>query len=332
MGLLNKDQLDYFDEFGFLPLSNVFDPDEVTDPVVEEYKSVLNSLAEKLFEEGKISSKFENLSFAKKLTKIMQETGESHAGFFDFSLPAPSAVTMDYSGWFGPAVFNAFVNEQILDVVESIIGPEIYSNPVQHVRIKPPERFLPKTYNLQVSVGATAWHQDQGVVSDDADDTNMLTVWFPLLDAPLESGPLKVVPGSHKGGLLTHCGDFGIKGVMQIPTHLFDEDGAVPVPLNRGDIVILNKKTVHGSLSNVSENIRWSFDLRYNPIGQNTGREAFPGFVARSKKDPTSELRDPDVWKNMWEETKIKLSSVNEGDPIDVNFRKRADGNQSDCA
>ena len=85
-------------------------------------------------------------------------------------------------------------------------------------------------------------------------------------------------------------------------------------------------------MSNVSENIRWSFDLRYNPTGQNTGRESFPGFVARSKKDPTSELRDPDVWKNMWEETKIKLSSVNEGDPIDVNFRKRADGNQSDCA
>ena len=51
MGLLNKDQLDYFDEFGFLPLSNVFNPDEVTDPVLEEYKSVLNSLAEKLFEE-----------------------------------------------------------------------------------------------------------------------------------------------------------------------------------------------------------------------------------------------------------------------------------------
>ena len=96
--------------------------------------------------------------------------------------------------------------------------------------------------------------------------------------------------------------------------------------------MILNKKTVHGSLSNVSENIRWSFDLRYNPTGQKTGREAFPGFVARSKKNPTSELRDPDVWKNMWEETKIKLSSVNEGDPIDVDFRKRADGNQSDCA
>ena len=122
MALLSKDQLDYFDEFGFLPLSNVFNPDEVTDPVIEEYKSVLNSLAEKLFEEGKISSKFENLSFAKKLTKIMQETGESHAGFFDFSLPAPSAVTMDYSGWFGPAVFCIdFSTTVFLSVSTSVV-------------------------------------------------------------------------------------------------------------------------------------------------------------------------------------------------------------------
>ena len=58
--------------------------------------------------------------------------------------------------------------------------------------------------------------------------SDMLTVWFPLLDAPVESGP-KVIPVPKR--LLTHCGDFGAKGVMQIPTHLFDEEGAVPVPL-----------------------------------------------------------------------------------------------------
>ena len=332
MSLLNKEQLDYFEEFGFLPLENVFDPVKVLDPIIQEYHGVLDDLIDDLYEEGRISSKFENSSFAEKLTKVMQETGESHASYFDFSLPSPAAITLESKGWFGPSVFNAFVDEDILDVVESIIGSEIYSNPVQHVRIKPPEKVLPKTDNLKVSVGATPWHQDQGVVNDEADETNMLTVWFPLLDAPIESGPLKVIPGSHKGGLLTHCGDFGAKGVMQIPTHLFDEEGAVPVPLNRGDLVIMNKRTVHGSLPNISDDIRWSFDLRYNPIGQNTGREAFPGFVARSRRDSSSELRDPAEWNNMWEETKIRLSSVNSGDPIDIGFRKRADGNQSECA
>ena len=34
-------------------------------------------------------------------------------------------------------------DERLLDVAESILGPEIYSNPVHHARIKPPRRFLP---------------------------------------------------------------------------------------------------------------------------------------------------------------------------------------------
>ena len=87
MGKLNKEQLNYFEEFGFLPVNNVFNPDEVTDPIIGEYQGVLDNLAEELFEKGKISSKFEELPFGKKLTKIMQETHENHAGYFDFSLP-----------------------------------------------------------------------------------------------------------------------------------------------------------------------------------------------------------------------------------------------------
>ena len=227
--------------------------------------------------------------------------------------------------WFGEAIFNSLVCEEILDVVESIIGPEIFSNPVQHVRIKPPEKFLPKNENGQPIIGATAYHQDAGVVNEKAQETQMLTVWFPIFDAPVESGPLKIVPGSHKGKLLKHCTNYKNLGLTQIPEHLFDEQGAVPVPLNRGDLVILHKKTVHGSLSNISENIRWSFDLRYNPIGQDTGREVFPGFIARSKKDSTKEFRDSKKWKTLWEDTRLRMSKINQEDMSDFNFNQSVD-------
>ena len=53
--------------------------------------------------------------------------------------------------------------------------------------------------------------------------------------------------------------------------------------------------------------IRWSFDLRYNPIGQDSGREVFPGFVARSRKDPASELRDPAAWAELWYQTRRRM-------------------------
>lgn len=330
MASLTQDQLSYFEEFGFLPVENVFNPEEVTDPVIEEYHTVLDSLAEELFKEDKISSKFQELPFGKRLTRIMQETEDTNAQYFDFSLPF-AGVTKDTPCWFGPAVFKALVNEQILDVVESVIGPEIYSNPVQHVRIKPPEREIPKNKNGQPIIGATIWHQDHGVVTENADETNMLTVWFPLLDAPVEAGPLKVAPGSHKGELLTHCNDYKIPGVREIPEHLFDADGAVPVPMERGGVVILHKRTVHGSLSNVSENIRWSFDLRYNPTGQPTGREIFPGFIARSKKDPDKEFRNAEKWKETWLKTKEIMTTLNQEGDSDVSFG-RWDGEFPECA
>ena len=48
----------------------------------------------------------------------------------------------------------------------------------------------------------------------------------------------------------------------------------------------------HASLPNISEQYRWSLDLRYNETGQPTGRSHFPEFIARSKAHPENELTD----------------------------------------
>ena len=165
---------------------------------------MIERLADDLYRKGEISSRYEELPFGERVTKIYSDSGKAHNQYFDFSLPF-SGVKEDSPFWTGPAVFNAFICDPLLDVVESLIGPEIYSNPVQHVRIKPPEKYLPRNAYGNPIIGATAWHQDHGVVTEEADETNMITVWFPLLDAPIEKGPLKVVPGSHKSDLLTHC-------------------------------------------------------------------------------------------------------------------------------
>ena len=42
----------------------------------------------------------------------------------------------------GPAVFELLTNPKLLDTVEELVGPEIYSNPVQHVRIKPQQKNI----------------------------------------------------------------------------------------------------------------------------------------------------------------------------------------------
>ncbi len=313
MAHLSPEQVAQFKEQGYLVVEQLFDPVNDLDPIIEEYKGVLNRLAEDLVEKGEITSLYEDLPFGERLIRIYQESGKVHAQYFDFSLPQGN-VKHDTPMWVGKAVFNALTNPRLLDAVESIIGPEIYSNPVQHVRIKPPEHLTPKNENGVVQLGATPWHQDNGVVLPEADETDMLTVWFPLLDAPVEAGPLQVIPYSHNDGLRTHCP--GRPGGLAIPDSLLEMDRTVPIPLKRGDVLFLHKRTCHASLSNVSDNIRWSFDLRYNPIGQATGRGAFPGFVARSRSNPASELHDAAEWANMWRATRQRLADENFNAPF----------------
>jgi hypothetical protein len=72
----------------------------------------------------------------------------------------------------------------------------------------------------------------------------------------------------------------------------------------------MHRRTMHSSLPNRSDRVRWSFDLRYNPIGQPTGRPAFPGFVARSRREPSSELRDPNGWTELWHAARRRLAEA----------------------
>ena len=313
MPAMTKEQLEHFEHFGFVTAKGVIDPEGVIDPVVDEYAGVLDNLADELYEEGKISSKYEELEFGERVTQVYEESEEVHQGYFDFSLPQ-RGVTEDTPFWAGPAVFNAMMSPDLLDAVESFIGPEIYSNPVQHIRIKVPESRSPRDHLGRVKFGVTPWHQDCGVITPDADESFILTVWYPLMDADEENGCLQVIPGSHRGEeLLTHCpGGKKVLGSLHVPESEFEVGKAVPVPVKKGDALFMTKYTIHSSLPNNSDRVRFSMDLRYNPIGQSTGRTSFPGFVARSRSNPDRELHDPVVWNELWLEARSALAKGQE--------------------
>ena len=60
-----------------------------------------------------------------------------------------------------------------LDTVECLIGSEITSNPIQHVRIKPPERDV-KDGETRAHIVSTDWHQDRAVTLETADNGHSL--------------------------------------------------------------------------------------------------------------------------------------------------------------
>lgn len=315
-----------FEEEGYVVVDDVFDPGREFDPVLREYDGVLDRLATELAASGAIRSTYSDLAFDERLARIYAETGKAYPKYFDLSLPQ-SGVSHQTPFWTGPAVFNLLRSKGVLDRVESLIGPEIYANPVQHIRLMPPERLLPTDPATgRPLLAATPWHQDNGVVTEEADDTQLITVWFPLFETTEDMGCLVVQPGSHRRGLLTHCGGGRLHVPDQILSDVAAKPNPKPLPMRRGSALFMHRLTVHSSRPNLSNQVRRSFDLRYQPTGQPTGRPAFPGFVARSRSRPDTELRDAELWTALWLEARRALA---DGDQPRFN---RWDANAAVCA
>lgn len=307
MKMLTEQELAQFEEQGYVIARGLLDVEKDIKPVIAEYEELLDSLCRELYAEELLPSTYSELPFGERLTHLYAEAGTGFSQHLDISLPQ-GGITSDTPIHLGPAVFHLLTSPRLLDQVEVLIGPEVVSNPVQHVRIKPPMRFVPAHSGALVS--ATSWHQDQGVVLPEADDTMILTVWLPVTSATVENGCLAVIPGSHRTGLTTHCPATQEKRDLHIPISLLNVDTAVPLPMEPGDVLFMHRRTQHSSLPNQSNDIRWSFDLRYNPIGTATGRPAFPEFIARSQANPERVLTDPDAWAALWYATRQHLAGV----------------------
>jgi phytanoyl-CoA hydroxylase len=303
--LITPAMLAQFQQEGYVVVEGLFDVETDLAPVVADYAATLDGLAEEWLAAGLLKDNYRGLPFGQRLVRIVQASGINWGQPFDISLPQ-TQVYPNTPIHTSEAVFNLLRHPRLLDAVEQFIGPEIYSNPIQHTRIKPPEHLVPAEARNGI-VARVGWHQDQGVATPEQDETPVLTVWLPITDATVENGCLAVVPGSHRGDLAAHCPGSGPDGGLQIPSRLMSGK-RLPVPVKRGGALLMHRRTMHASLANRSDDIRWSFDLRYQPTGLPTGRPAFPGFVARSRRDPHSEQRDWQAWSQSWRDARARLS------------------------
>ena len=302
---------------GYAIVEGVLDSDALKD-IISDYEQLLGRLAPEWNAQGRISSAFDGLPFAERLTAVVSDSSEDLFQHFDITLPNDS-VKPDTPVHVSRATYAFLRNDALLDKVEEVIGGEILSNPIQHVRIKPPQDKVegqPSTLLKE-----TGWHQDRGVAREVADDSEMLTVWIAITDATLENGCLKVAPYSHLRGLAVHC----MLDHLRIPDELLAGE-PLPVPIKAGDAIFMHCDTQHGSLPNTSDTIRWSFDLRYQPIGLPTGRDEFPSLVVRSRENP-AQVGDYESWRASWFSARDHLAGVDERESTN-----RWDGTAIECA
>ena len=298
--MLTEAQVTQFHIDGYLVINDVL-PRTVLDAVRGEYSDLMDDLYANWQAEGRVPEGA-GLDFWGKLS-ASYAAGCDWFQPMDISLPGDQ-ITPDTPMHFGPAIFDLVMHERILDLAQALIGPELTLNPIQHVRIKPPGPQLAQD-EARAHVTRTDWHQDRAVGLEEADRTDMVTVWVAITDATVENGCLQVVPGVD-AGMLPHCPQVQ---TAIAPSHL-DTGRAVPLPVRAGGVVLFHPLVPHASLPNTSDGFRWSFDLRFSKTGQNTGREHFPGFVARSASAPDTELRDWRVWRAGWFATRDRLAKT----------------------
>jgi ectoine hydroxylase-related dioxygenase (phytanoyl-CoA dioxygenase family) len=320
--MLNDDQLESFRRNGYLVVEQVLDDGDL-EPLQREYAGLLDELANRLFEQGDIDSAYTGFDFAERFARVVAQYPEC-IDRMNISLPLVNGeIDADrYRAHTGPAVFGLLRNPKVLDVVESVIGPEIASSPVQQMRIKPPLAQLVEDNVSHSGVGNTSWHQDTVAVLSEADDTNQLTVWIAVTNANEKNGCLVSIPGSHLEGSHGHVpGE--IPREPTVPADIINGREGNALPVKRGGIIIFHKQNIHCSKPNHSNQLRWSLDLRYHPVGQASGRPAFPGFVARSRANPESELSDPVRWHQMWEDARMRIVRGEYRGPIFKDWNAR---------
>jgi hypothetical protein len=140
----------------------------------------------------------------------------------------------------------------LIDLLERMLGGPILPHP----------RVLMRNIFPQHEEYTTKAHQDFPNVQG---TTEVYTAWMPLIDCPLQVGPLQIASGSHTNGVYDF-GNAGGAGGIEVTDPL--EGRWVCGGFAAGDVLLFHSMTVHKGLPNRSDKLRMSMDVRYQLMSQ----------------------------------------------------------------
>lgn len=264
MAGLSDAQLQRFQEQGYLHLQGLLSDADIN-PLMQELNEVVDRTAAALLAAGELEDDGAGLDPDARLLALTRQSPKPFRAIFSGE---PR----------GPALFNFLRLPQILDVMESLVGPEVFCHPAYRVRPKLPD--IPETRRLTV----VPWHQDSAYMHAEKDHQLVVTLWIALVDATVENGCLEVIPSAHRE-ILPHRNVHARTYLDIVPDALRSLE-RVTLPVARGDAILMTNLTPHRSLPNASDHVRWSIDLRYHSADSDAGYPMETGFLARSRAHP----------------------------------------------
>ena len=165
-----------------------------------------------------------------------------------------------------PVFHQAAIHPQLLDTLESLLGPciEVVKNRHNHA-----------TLNLASGTGDT-YHRDAVQWS-----RGLLSAIFYLEDTNLENGCTQLVPGSHllPGLDLLHRVE---ADQWVAESNLLSQ--AIPVPMSAGDILLIDGLVFHRIGPNHTENSRMSMTMGYHSADELAGPEDAKRIIIRGMR------------------------------------------------
>jgi Phytanoyl-CoA dioxygenase (PhyH) len=274
---LTSAQVERYFADGFLIVEDVFTPAELQ-PVMDEVGSIVDDLANRLFDAGKIADRHADKDFFHRLTALEQEF-------------KGAAVLVHINGWLGPQLARLWSDPRLLDIVEQFIGADIAGHPVWNIRSKTPDTRLM----------TVPWHQDTAYLGAGAERTLQPTAWIPFLDANARNGGLQVLRGGHRPGSVARHRLENSVGDRK-SWYLYIDEAELPpgeivtCEMRLGSVLFLNQLIPHRSLENRSDKVRWSVDLRWQDPRQPSGDEGGAGVIPMRKAADPSFRVDWDAW------------------------------------
>jgi hypothetical protein len=141
------------------------------------------------------------------------------------------------------AVFDqALRSEQMRGYFQDLLGPNVF--------------LQTSKLNTKAPGGGAAveWHQDWAFYPHTNDD--MLAFGLMLEDVDADTGPMMVIPGSHKGPVLSHHNNGVFCGAINPDDPDFHFDKATTLTGKAGDMTVHHVRTLHGSAPNHGDRAR----------------------------------------------------------------------------
>ncbi len=279
MPRLSRKQLDLYHENGYLLVKDAL-CDEDLAPVRAAMMDTVDGIARTLINDGLLSSDYREAPFETRLAKIFADAGVDQAPRFGRSWRERK-----------PAYFELLTHPKVLDIAESIVGPEVLIHPIYNTR-----PMIPDTPLVVVP-----WHQDiQYLDADLVAGLQIPTLWIPLVDVTHEMGCLQVGAKTKARGVAPwHREDRSGTGFIEIDDEHMEGVEVVTCEMTRGSILLVDQMTYHRSTANTTDRVRWSVDLRYQATGHPTGFRDQEGWLARSAARPGKVV----IWEQFAAET-----------------------------